>query len=103
MPPKKKAIKEPKVDVPEGDASAGRGVFDAKCSACHAFEGNFSFFSNSRTLLLYLEIPTNHQYIHRKKFNFLNSNKKHKKTLYFCSNTDNKHIYIDFFQKKRVE
>lgn len=40
MPPKKKAIKEPNVTVPEGDASAGRGTFDAKCSACHAFEGN---------------------------------------------------------------
>lgn len=41
MPPKKKAIKEPKVDVPEGDSAAGRGIFDAKCSACHAFEGKF--------------------------------------------------------------
>ncbi|KRW98705.1 Cytochrome c-like domain [Pseudocohnilembus persalinus] len=40
MPPKKKGIQEPKVDVPEGDPAAGRIIFDANCSACHAFSGD---------------------------------------------------------------
>ncbi|KAL4430222.1 hypothetical protein ABPG74_014781 [Tetrahymena malaccensis] len=39
MPPKK-GPKEPEVNVPEGDASAGRDIFDANCSACHAIEGD---------------------------------------------------------------
>jgi len=39
MPPKKKTIAEPKVDVPNGDAKAGREIFDQHCSACHALEG----------------------------------------------------------------
>lgn len=40
MPPKKKGIAEPKVDVPNGDAGAGRAVFDNHCGACHAFDGD---------------------------------------------------------------
>merc|ERR1712080_286027 len=41
MPPKKSKEKpEPKVTVPDGDPSAGRDVFDANCSACHALEGD---------------------------------------------------------------
>ncbi len=40
MPPKKKGIEEPKVDVPNGDAGAGREVFDQHCGACHAFDGD---------------------------------------------------------------
>lgn len=39
MPPKKKVIAEPKVEVPNGDAGAGRELFDQHCSACHAMEG----------------------------------------------------------------
>jgi len=39
MPPKK-GPKEPEVNVPEGDASAGRDIFDSNCSACHAIEGD---------------------------------------------------------------
>lgn len=39
MPPKKKTIPEPKVDVPAGDSGAGRELFDQHCSACHALEG----------------------------------------------------------------
>merc|ERR1712176_426198 len=41
MPPKKSKEKaEPKVEVPDGDPSAGRDVFDANCSACHALDGD---------------------------------------------------------------
>merc|ERR1712100_49258 len=41
MPPKKsKERPEPNVEVPDGDPSAGRDVFDANCAACHAFEGD---------------------------------------------------------------
>merc|ERR1711977_505062 len=41
MPPKKsKDRPEPKVEVPDGDPSAGRDIFDANCAACHAFEGD---------------------------------------------------------------
>ena len=40
MPPKKKSMAEPKVDVPAGDPGAGRAVFDANCGACHAFDGD---------------------------------------------------------------
>lgn len=39
MPPKKVKA-EPAVIVPEGDASAGRNIFDQHCSACHALEGD---------------------------------------------------------------
>lgn len=39
MPPKK-GTKEPEIVVPEGDASAGRDIFDSQCSACHAIEGD---------------------------------------------------------------
>ena len=39
MPPKK-AKAEPKVEVPEGDAAAGRDIFDGQCGACHALEGD---------------------------------------------------------------
>lgn len=39
MPPKKKGFAEPKIDVPEGDATNGRAIFDANCSACHALDG----------------------------------------------------------------
>eukprot|EP01017_Pseudomicrothorax_dubius_P001599 TRINITY_DN0_c565_g1_i3.p1 TRINITY_DN0_c565_g1~~TRINITY_DN0_c565_g1_i3.p1 ORF type:complete len:118 (+),score=33.65 TRINITY_DN0_c565_g1_i3:44-397(+) len=38
MPPKK-GIPEPTVTVPDGDAAAGREVFDQHCAACHAMEG----------------------------------------------------------------
>ena len=38
MPPKKKGISEPEVIVPNGDAAAGRAIFDANCSACHSIE-----------------------------------------------------------------
>jgi len=41
MPPKKKGVPEPKVEVPNGDAGAGRELFDQHCSACHALEGVF--------------------------------------------------------------
>ena len=44
MPPKKKTLPEPKVDVPNGDAGAGRELFDQHCSACHALEGVKPFF-----------------------------------------------------------
>ncbi len=40
MPPKAKVIPEPNVEVPDGDAGAGRGIFDSQCSACHAIEGD---------------------------------------------------------------
>ena len=40
MPPKKKEIKEPDVNVPAGDAANGRAIFDGNCSACHAMEGD---------------------------------------------------------------
>jgi len=41
MPPKKsKDRPEPDVTVPDGDPAAGRDIFDANCSACHAFEGD---------------------------------------------------------------
>ncbi len=40
MPPKKGGIKEPDVEVPNGDVGAGRDVFDQHCGACHAFEGD---------------------------------------------------------------
>lgn len=39
MPPKKERV-EPKVDLPEGDATAGRAIFDQHCAACHALEGD---------------------------------------------------------------
>lgn len=39
MPPKKKTLPEPKVDIPNGDGGAGRELFDQHCSACHAMEG----------------------------------------------------------------
>ncbi|KAM3143980.1 hypothetical protein pb186bvf_004031 [Paramecium bursaria] len=39
MPPKK-VVKEPDVVIPNGDPAAGRGIFDAQCSACHALEGD---------------------------------------------------------------
>ena len=39
MPPKKVKA-EPAVVIPEGDAAAGRNVFDQHCSACHALEGD---------------------------------------------------------------
>lgn len=38
MPPKKKEIKEPDVEVPAGDATKGKALFDEQCSACHAIE-----------------------------------------------------------------
>ena len=54
MPPKKKAIAEPnvnsfwhKIEVPDGDATAGREVFDQHCSACHALEGTTIIIINS--------------------------------------------------------
>ena len=40
MPPKKKETPEPNVTVPDGDPAAGREIFDANCSACHALEGD---------------------------------------------------------------
>merc|ERR1712029_80308 len=41
MPPKKGKMRaEPDVTVPEGDAGAGRGIFDSQCGACHALEGD---------------------------------------------------------------
>ena len=40
MPPSKKGIPEPNIDVPNGDAGAGRAVFDNHCGACHAFDGD---------------------------------------------------------------
>ena len=39
MPPKKERV-EPKVDLPEGDGTAGRAIFDQHCAACHALEGD---------------------------------------------------------------
>jgi len=40
MPPKKGKMRpEPDVNIPEGDAGAGRGIFDSQCGACHALEG----------------------------------------------------------------
>jgi cytochrome c len=34
MPPKK----EPKVDIPAGDAVNGKSIFEQQCSSCHAIE-----------------------------------------------------------------
>jgi len=39
MPPKAQAKPEPNVTVPDGDAGAGRDIFEQHCSACHAIEG----------------------------------------------------------------
>jgi cytochrome c len=40
MPPKIAEKKEPNVTVPDGDAAAGRGIFDFACADCHALQGD---------------------------------------------------------------
>ena len=33
-------MKEPNVEVPQGDVKAGKAIFEEQCSVCHALDGD---------------------------------------------------------------